>query len=56
MHSLRKPNSIRRRFWLLTVAGVDPRSFILISVVISVVVWGLLMVAAGANSNCPAGV
>ncbi|MCG2827771.1 hypothetical protein [Methanothermobacter sp. K4] len=56
MHSLRKPNSIRRRFWLLTVAGVDPGSFILISLVLSVIVWGLLMVAAGTNSNCPAGV
>ncbi|MGB9838016.1 hypothetical protein [Methanothermobacter sp.] len=56
MHGLRKPNGIRRRFWLLTVAGVDPRSLILISLVLSVMVWGLLMVAAGANSNCPAGV
>ncbi|MDI6819033.1 MAG: hypothetical protein QMC87_06750 [Methanothermobacter thermautotrophicus] len=55
MHSLRKSNSIWRRLGHLAVV-VDLRSCLIISMVLMALLWGVISVAAGGNSNYPAGI
>jgi len=55
MHSLRRSNSIRRRVGQLVVV-VDLKACLIISAVLIALLWGVISVAAGCNSNYPAGI
>ena len=54
MYSLKKSHSMRRRF-LELLMYVDLRSCVLIFLVMLLLLWWILTVAAGPNSNYPAG-
>lgn len=55
MHSLRKSNHLKRKVAFMSMHGVDLRACILITFIMMILLWSLVMVAAGSNSNYPAG-